>query len=105
VTANRHADVCWRDAAPEKEGASGSFFPENRLPRIKCGAGFFRIMPWLLQGTVDRGELGIEGRAEPVDRRDDCERDARGDQAVFDGGCPRFVRQEPSDVMLQLRLR
>ena len=59
----------------------------------------------LLQRAVDRGELGVEGGAETVDRRDDRERDARCDQAVFDRGCPGFVGQKLPDVMLQFRLQ
>ena len=59
----------------------------------------------LLQRAVDRGELGIQGGAEPIDHGDDRQRDARSDQAVFDRGCTCFIGQETLDVMLQLRLQ
>jgi hypothetical protein len=59
----------------------------------------------LLQRAVDRGELGVEGGAQAVDHRNDRERNSRRDETVLDRGCPRFVRQELLDMMLQLRLQ
>ena len=69
--------------------------------------GALRMRPGqpLLQGAVDGGELGVQGGAEPIDRCDDRQRNTRRDQAVFDRGCARFVRQEFLDEMLQLRLQ
>jgi hypothetical protein len=43
------------------------------------------------QTLVDRVELGIQGRAEGVDHRDDRQRDTGCDQTVFDRSCPRLV--------------
>src|SRR5947199_116315 len=48
----------------------------------------------LLQRRVDRGELLVEGGAEAVDDSDDGQRDAGGDQSVFDGGGPRLILNE-----------
>ena len=64
-----------------------------------------RRLPPLLERAVDRGELGIQGRTEPIDRGNDRERDAGRDQPVFDRSRPRLVAQETLDVMLQRRLR
>ena len=59
----------------------------------------------LLQRGIDRRELGVEVRTEAVHHGNDRERDARRDQAIFDRGRPRFIRQKLQKVMLQLRLR
>jgi hypothetical protein len=40
----------------------------------------------LFQRAIDRREFGVEGGAKAVDRSDDREADARGDQAVLDRG-------------------
>src|SRR5579859_686657 len=58
----------------------------------------------LLQGARDRREIGIQGCTKAVHDRDDRKRDARRDQAVFDGGRPGLVGKELENVMLQLRL-
>ena len=48
----------------------------------------------LLQRVVDRCELCIEGCADAVNRRNNHNRDAGGNQAVFNGGGAGFVIQE-----------
>ena len=48
----------------------------------------------LFQRAVDRGELGIQVAAKTVDRDDDRNRDASGNQPVFDGGSARLVTTE-----------
>jgi len=48
----------------------------------------------LFQRGADRGELELG--AEPVHDRNDRQRDAGGDQAVFDGGCAGLVCKKPA---------
>src|ERR1700755_2123262 len=45
----------------------------------------------LLQRSIDVGKLGIDVGAKAVDDSDDRERNAGGDQAVFNSGSARFV--------------
>jgi hypothetical protein len=52
---------------------------------------------WLFQGAVNRSELGIELSTKPVNDRDDGERNACGDQAIFDGGRAGLICNESSD--------
>jgi hypothetical protein len=59
----------------------------------------------LLQRGIDRRKLGVEVRTQAVHHGNDRERDARCDQAIFDRGRPRFIRQKLQKVMLQRRLR
>src|SRR5690242_12330838 len=54
----------------------------------------------LLQRSVDRGELRVQVGTEAVDDRDDRERDARGNQAVLDGGGARLVLHETRNQVL-----
>jgi hypothetical protein len=55
-----------------------------------CDPQIFR----LLQGVVDRGEFGVELRADALDGTNDRQGDAGGDQAIFDRGRAGFVAQE-----------
>ncbi|MGY4346299.1 hypothetical protein ACVWXM_002766 [Bradyrhizobium sp. GM7.3] len=48
----------------------------------------------LLQRAADRGELGVQRGAEIVDDGDDGQRDAGGNQTVFDGGGAGFIFRE-----------
>jgi len=48
----------------------------------------------LFQASRKGGEGGLETGAEPLDHRKDRERNAGGDQTIFDGGRTRFVFQE-----------
>ena len=50
--------------------------------------------PRLLQRVVDRAECGAELGADALDRGDDRECDAAGNQAILDGGGAGFVAQE-----------
>jgi hypothetical protein len=45
----------------------------------------------LLQGSINGIELTAEVGAETVHHRDDCQRDARCDQTVFNRGRPRLI--------------
>src|SRR3954447_8403768 len=54
-------------------------------------------LPALLQRAADRGELLVQRRAEIVDDGDDRERDAGGDQAVFDRCGAGLVGEEAAD--------
>src|SRR5512141_428154 len=54
----------------------------------------------LLQRGVDRGELGVQVGAEAVDHCDDRERNAGGNQAVFDGGGAGLVLHETRNQVL-----
>jgi hypothetical protein len=58
----------------------------------------------LLEAGRDRRELGVESGAEAVYNCDDRERNAGGDQAVFNGGGAGFVGQELFENTLQLCL-
>ena len=55
----------------------------------------------LLQGAANRTELVIHGGAEAVDHGNDRQRDAGGNQAVFDRGRTRFIRPELHEHALQ----
>src|ERR1700753_3608592 len=55
--------------------------------------------PKSLQRRVDRGELGVELRAQSVDRGDDRQRNTARDQAVFDGGGAALVLDEAMDQL------
>ena len=81
-------------------------------PRRSDPAGF--IVPparrgWrsfsLLQRAVDAAEVGIQGRAEAIDRRDDRQRDPGRNQAIFNRGRPGLVGQKLQKNALQCRLR
>jgi hypothetical protein len=48
----------------------------------------------LLESVGNGGEGPIQALAEALDDGDDCNRDARGDQAIFNGGRAGFVLQE-----------
>ena len=56
--------------------------------------------PWsfdsqsLLERTIDRSEVRIQGAAEQIDRGDDRQRNAGCDQTIFNSRCPLFVRPE-----------
>ena len=54
----------------------------------------------LFQLGRDARELGVQRGAEAVDDRDDRDRDAGGDKAVFDGGGARIVPQETRKEVL-----
>src|SRR5882762_5615992 len=87
--------------------ASALFLPQQRRPRVY--AYFYAIQTgnnkgpgWpgplmsarnnrLFQRGVDRVEGGAEFAADAVDRSDDHERNAGGNQAVFDGGGARLI--------------
>jgi hypothetical protein len=48
----------------------------------------------LFQRVIDRGEFGAELGADALNRGDDRESDAAGDQAILDGGRAGLVLQE-----------
>src|SRR3954451_14089018 len=54
----------------------------------------------LLQRAADGRELGVQRGAEIVDDGDDGQRDAGGDQAVFDGGGAGFIVRETRNQVL-----
>jgi hypothetical protein len=57
-------------------------------------AGFILNQSGLLQRGADRGEVCIKACSETVNRRDNSQRDASCNQAIFDGCGPRLVIQE-----------
>jgi len=63
----------------------------RRLPTLDSST-----LKWLvlLQRSVDRVKLGVQVTAKAVDRNDDGNRNARCDQAVFNGGCATFIGKE-----------
>src|ERR1700754_2234770 len=54
----------------------------------------------LLQRGADRAEIGAQLAAEAVDHRDDRERNAGSDQAVFDGSGAGLVLHETRNQIL-----
>ena len=58
----------------------------------------------LLQRRVERRELGVERAAETVHDGDDGQRDAGGDQAVFDGRGAALVLQKSAKQKRQYPL-
>src|SRR5664279_5028654 len=69
---------------------SGPFFCENAVLFENAGFSGSHCSA-LFQRAVDRCEVGAEVGAETVDRRDDREGNAGGDQAVFNGSCARLI--------------
>jgi hypothetical protein len=59
----------------------------------RCG----RPLNGLLQGSIDRGELGFKIGAKPVHDRDNGERDSSRDQPVLNGRCAGFINQKSLD--------
>src|SRR5258706_7100548 len=55
----------------------------------------------LLQRGVDIAELGAQVATNAVDGRDNSQRDTGCDQAIFNGGSPRFVGEKPQNDLLQ----
>src|ERR1043166_2981791 len=74
-------------AQTRESGRRAAAFISQRLRRFGC----------LAQLRIDAGEDAVEGRAQPVDRDDDGDRDAGGDQSVLDRGGAGRVRDEGSD--------
>ena len=69
----------------------------DALKTPDCAAlhpGYWSGFPPLFQRRVDRGEFGVELRADALDGGDDRKGDAAGDQAIFDRGGAGFVAQE-----------
>src|SRR5215813_12720139 len=54
----------------------------------------------LLERGVDRGELGVQVGAEAIDDRDDRQRNAGGNEAVFDRGGAGLVLHETGKQVL-----
>src|SRR5262249_53785014 len=54
----------------------------------------------LLQRAVDRGELGVQVAAEAIDDRDDRQRNAGSNQAIFDRGGAGLVLHETGKQVL-----
>ena len=48
----------------------------------------------LLERGVDRSEPGVKSGAQAVHGGDNLKRNARGNEAVLNGGSPGFIRQE-----------
>jgi len=67
-------------------------------PRRRGGVGLF-------QRAVDAAEVGVQGRAEAIDRRDDRQRNPGRNQTIFNRGRPRLIGQKLQKNALQRRLR
>ena len=80
--------VSWLDRRLNRSGA-------DPVARRRAGAATM-----LLERSADRAELGVQLAAEAVDHSDDRERDAGGDQAVFDGGGAGFILHETRNQIL-----
>jgi hypothetical protein len=59
---------------------------------------------WLLERGRNRCESRVQLRSETLHDRDDRNRNAGGDQAVFDGCCGRFVVEEGRHEILHYKL-
>src|SRR5262249_38295642 len=74
-------------------------------PRNRRGLRYFRRTSRLLQRVVDRGELVVQVRAETVHDRDDRQRNAGRDEAVFDsGGAGLILHETRNQVLHKLKL-
>src|SRR5437660_5755 len=66
--------------------------PQNeKAPAIDRSPSIGFAQRLLLESGLDGAQLGVQGRAEALHDRDDRDRDAGGDEAVFDGGCSRLI--------------
>jgi hypothetical protein len=65
---------------------------ERRLP---CRSARAEV---IFQQGRDAGEFGVQRAAETVDHGDDGNRDAGGDQTVFDGGGAGFILQKRDNL-------
>src|ERR1700686_4134677 len=65
-----------------------------------CPGPLMLVRARLLQRGIDRGELGIQAGAEAVDDGDDRERNAGGNQTVFDGGGAGLILHETRNQVL-----
>src|SRR6267154_3977613 len=77
--------------SPSAQTTKASVIPRP-LP-LACSSRSF-------QRAVDRGELGVQVGAEAVDHSDDRERNAGGNQAVFDRGGAGLVLHETRNQVL-----
>ena len=73
------------------DGESVLSSPAFVTPQAICAR---KTAPASLQRGADRSEIGLQLGADALNRRDDRERDARGDEAILDGGCAGLVSQE-----------
>jgi len=76
-------------------------YPQNRKALVRQGLLDLAMMEsGLLEAGRDRRELSVEGAAEAVYNCDDRERNAGGNQAVFDRGCAGLVLYETCNKVL-----
>ena len=80
------------------DGTQGCVAISKKKPPIDGGFKCIRPRVELLQLRRDGIELGIEVGADRVDGGDDHDRNAGGDQAVFDGGGPRLIFQKRKNL-------
>jgi hypothetical protein len=73
----------------------------NRRRRVDVRASAIRTP--LFQRGVDRRESIVERRAQTVHRRDDRQRDPGRNQAIFNRGSPRLIRQKRHEPLPQVR--
>lgn len=73
---------------------------KSKEPRQGRGSSKFLGRPALLEAGRDGGELGVQRAAEIVDDGDNRQRDAGGDQAVFNGGGAGFILHETRNEVL-----
>jgi hypothetical protein len=68
--------------------------PERTWPQLIYAGSNVELLP---QRGIDGGELGVELAAKAIYRCNDCQRNAGGDQAVFDSRSAAFVLPEFSE--------
>jgi len=66
----------------------------KKKPPVKAASSEPATWSVLLELGRDRLELRVQGCTDRIDRRDDHNRNAGGDQTIFDGGSARLVFEE-----------
>jgi hypothetical protein len=87
------AENASKKPSPDKAGGAAS----RDVHTLKIGGRLFPLV-------VERGEHGDQIDTEALDDRDNGERDACSDQAIFNGGGAGFVSQEFKKNSLQFRI-
>src|SRR3954463_13117424 len=77
---------------------------KKRAPS-RTGLFEFAIRTALLEAARDRGELGVQRGAQVIDDSDDRQRNAGGDQTVFNSGGAGFIFRKTRNEVLHKELQ
>ena len=74
----------------------------KKKPRPKSRALSALCEPRLFEGCRNGAERGVQLGAQTLDDGDDRNRDARSDEAVFNGGCARVIFQKTQSKFIAI---